>query len=263
MSSTITTAIETIFNSANIGEALTESPIAGVMQLTETIKVDASDWENCLHRIENLCAVKWIIWSAHKKRKLSNDDEEHVASETMKKSRVKRVLFTSTYQCHRAGSYTSAAQTEGRYVQKRTKKCNCSAKLKVVCYYKTPDFYFFVPLGPHINHVPGDRSNDVRTLPLTSRVIDEIEHQLTNSSKLARQIRRDILRQMDNEEMRLTGRIVSYHDVWNQMQKVRILAEKNDSDLTLVKQNTFVFGFRLIENCSCSIKMILFRSRFG
>lgn len=44
MASTITFANETIFNSANIDEAFTESPIAGVVQLTETIKVDASDW---------------------------------------------------------------------------------------------------------------------------------------------------------------------------------------------------------------------------
>ncbi|KAI9474085.1 MAG: hypothetical protein EXX96DRAFT_621709 [Benjaminiella poitrasii] len=69
--------------------------------------------------------------------------------------RAKRVLFSQTYRCHRSGCFQSTARSDGRPVQKHSKKVgHDQALLKIKCLVKEPAVYVFTFTGEHENTSP-------------------------------------------------------------------------------------------------------------
>ncbi|CAO3648139.1 unnamed protein product [Cunninghamella echinulata] len=83
------------------------------------------------------------------------------------------IVFGSSYICHRYGSYTS--NRSERPIQKRSKKCRCTARFKVTCFKSNPDVIAFEPISDLLNHIFGDDSG-IRTLPLAKKYKDAIEN---------------------------------------------------------------------------------------
>ncbi|KAG1519856.1 hypothetical protein G6F52_008218 [Rhizopus delemar] len=155
----------TIYTLATIHEALTPSSLDGVMQLATgvIIKVDSTAWKECLAEINEACAYDWRI--------LNSDKQKGDLTAIEAKARNISLCFSQQYCCHRAGTYKG--------------------------YYAYPQYYEFVIEKDHINHVPGDFLDDIRTLRLPRNRLHEILQQLQTSSKTPRQIRIDTLKAAD------------------------------------------------------------------
>lgn len=235
---------EIIYNLATIHLAVIPS-LNGVMKLEDSVKVKASEWKECFQEISELCAMKWVITNKNRCDGSLSAEQAFVQN--------KLYSFSEKYICHRHGSYRSKASV--RPIQKQSKRINCTAALRIRRRYDAPDYYEFIPMNKeHVNHVPGDRATDLRTLPLARARLNEIVQQLKHSSKSPRQIRIDMLKDVDKYG-RSFERRVNYHDVWNLMNQV-------GSFLGLMKL--------VLTSCNRSIKFFIiltkitwFLSRFG
>ena len=191
-----------IYNAQNVRTALVNSTIPGVlaMDVNQCVYVLADDWENCLREISELSGTKW-----NKKRKTVGVPGGSVR-------------YSETFVCHRAGVYTP--QRSVRIAQKDSKKCGCTARIKITIRSNRPGVCEIVLLSEHTNHVPGDLY-DVRTLPLTRSTVQQIEQQLRIGSNY-RDIRISMLRQLDEVDSERTAgqRRVNYEDVYNMMTRV-------------------------------------------
>lgn len=217
-----TPSIEKVFDLSNINECLdATSAISGVKSFNKCVKVDASVWKECLALIEEACAVKWVILYPYSRTR--NIINNAAISLPKKKTRKKRVVFSQTYTCHRAGKYISVAKSDARMIQKPSKKCGCIARLKVICYAKSPSIYVFSPIDGHTSHIPGAVKDDLRTLPLPRDITREIDiHIINNPTKTPRQIKLDVQKKVENSQdlSQTHSRSISYYDVWNCMKKV-------------------------------------------
>ncbi|OAD67177.1 hypothetical protein PHYBLDRAFT_174563 [Phycomyces blakesleeanus NRRL 1555(-)] len=195
----------TIFNLSNVQNALVDSPLEGrkILPLDTIVAIKASEWQQCLERIQSLCSTKWI-----KKRKLCGKD----------------YIFGETRKCHRAGRYTPKRQI--RLAQKDSKLCKCEAILQIKQHINNPEVVMLCMTKDHTNHIPGDNS-DIRTLPLTSEVIRIIKGQL-KEGKSCRNVRISVLEQI--EEWGVDIRKPSYEDIYNIMRKMKDVLYRFHSD---------------------------------
>ncbi|KAI8976567.1 hypothetical protein BDB01DRAFT_899320 [Pilobolus umbonatus] len=116
-------------NLIDINNVLEPSEVTGIMRPKyDTVYVRKEDWKECLSEIEEACTVSWII---SKSNKLSG------AFSSVRQ----RKLFSELRKCHENGAYVSVAMD--RPIQKKTKKCNCKAQLKVECQTRYPDVFVF------------------------------------------------------------------------------------------------------------------------
>jgi hypothetical protein len=186
----------------DINQVLEPSNVSGVMKLKfSTLYFRKDEWKDCLSEIEEACAVSWIITKSNKH------------SEASITSTRSRKIFTEMRKCHRHGSYVSVANN--RPVQKETKKCDCKAQLKINCFTRKPLVFVLVFRGNHAGHIPGDRTTDLRTLPLARKRLNEIRERLAASPSMpSRQLRIEMLRDMDRYN-RLSERKVNYFDIYN------------------------------------------------
>lgn len=207
----------TIYTLSTIPEALSPSTVNGVMQLNTgvVIKVESGNWKECFAEMNEACAYGWRVINSNKQpTDLTNKEA---------KARNISLSFSQQYCCHRAGAYKSVAKE--RPVQKKSKKVDCKCTLRIRRYYEHPEYYEFVIEKDHTNHVPGDMLDDLRTLRLPRDRLHTILQELKHSSKTPRQIRLDMLKAADNYG-RKSHRKVNYHDIWNTMNKVRIISLK-------------------------------------
>lgn len=191
-----------LYTTANIRYALIHSNVPGVLALVpnEPICVPASDWEACLKKITELTSSNWVgIRETH------GDGT--------------RVIYSKTFRCHRAGSYVP--QRSVRTGQKKSKKVNCPGSLKITIWAHQPLECEITLLRDHDFHRPGDY-RDRRTLKLTKSTIETIREQLRDGRN-CREIRMALLRQFElvPDNSNAGHRKVSYHDVYNQLNKVR------------------------------------------
>ena len=172
---------EIIYSLENIHHALSPGTISGVYALTCSIKVKASDWQDCLEEISELCAMKWVVFSSNK-QPTSMDTQEALQKKI-------RMRYSDKFICHRSGSYASVARDEGRPTKKKSMKAGCTASLSIKCYFTEPEVYHFIPVvQEHAFHIPGDQVDDLRCLPLSRRYLWKIQNELEHSSKSARQM---------------------------------------------------------------------------
>lgn len=204
-----------VYTSENIRYALSHSTVPNVLTLVpdEPVHVRASEWEDCLKRISELCGTKW------------NTKQENRGDGT-------RIIYSKSFYCHRAGSYTP--QREVRTGQKDTKKCGCIARLKITIWSNKPDeceikmTHGHVKRDREIAHTPGTLE-DKSTLPLTRKTISAIQQQLYDGRN-CRDIRMSLLRQFESisnsnaDESNAAQRKVNYDDVYNMMSRVRFYA---------------------------------------
>ncbi|KAI9473957.1 MAG: hypothetical protein EXX96DRAFT_652681 [Benjaminiella poitrasii] len=183
-------------NLVNINQVLEPSSIEGIIKPKFTkIRVQKSEWLNCLHEIEEACGVRWVAFKSNKLSEQRLNDKQ-------------RKLFSELRNCHCSGVYASVAKE--RLIQKETKKCNCRAQLKIECLVKHPLVFVLSFKNEHANHVPGDRATDLCTLPLARKRLAEIKERLTASPSMpARQLRIEILCNIDRYH-RLSERKVNY-----------------------------------------------------
>lgn len=203
-----------IFSLSEINEALSSSTVHGVMAFRK-ISVYANEWEACLEELNEACAFSWV-------KKNNNIYPYPITPEIIDRAQGtrQRLLFSETRLCHRSGRYESVATaTSDRPVQKVTKKVGCPAKLSITCAVSRPDVFVFEIIGEHRGHTPGDRLEDLRTLPLARRMLDQIDHQLTSTGQTTRDVRARMSRYIDRFG-RLSERRVNYNDVYNRMKKV-------------------------------------------
>ncbi|KAG2191501.1 hypothetical protein INT47_010970 [Mucor saturninus] len=186
-----------IYNISNIQNALINSSIEGIkmLPLNTTISVKANEWEQCLSRMNTLCSTKWTV-----NRKLQDQS----------------LVFRETRQCHRSGKYQPKRQI--RLAQKDSKRCGCTAALKIKQYNDT-SIVTFCMTKDHVNHVPGERQ-EIRTLPLPSEAIKIIEDQLRSGSS-CRNTRISTLRQIENWGVGI--RKPNYEEIYNRMKKMETL----------------------------------------
>jgi hypothetical protein len=198
--STFNTVINPV-SLVNVNQVLEPSEVAGVMKLKfSTLYFRKDQWKDCLSEIEEACAVSWIITKSNK------------YGETATSTRSRK-LFVELRKCHRHGSYASVANC--RPIQKKTKKCNCKAQLKIECLATNPLVFVLTFCGDHVGHTPGDRMTDLRTLPLARKRLAEIRARLTASPSMpSRQLRIEMLREMDRYN-RLGERKINYFDIYN------------------------------------------------
>lgn len=185
----------------DINNVLEQSEVTGIMKPKfDTIYVRKEDWKDCLVEIEEACAVSWTITK-------SNKLSENVSNVRQRK------IYAELRKCHRNGSYVSVAKD--RPIQKESKKCNCKAQLKIDCLLKYPSVFIFSFRGNHEGHIPGDRTTDLRTIPLARRRLMEIRDRLTASPSMpSRQLRIEMLRDIDRYS-RVGERRVNYFDIYN------------------------------------------------
>jgi hypothetical protein len=51
--------------------------------------------------------------------------------------------------------------------------------------------------GDNTTHISGDRENDLRTLPLSRRILAQMDQVLASSGQPAREVKAEMLRHMD------------------------------------------------------------------
>ncbi|OAD81158.1 hypothetical protein PHYBLDRAFT_161789 [Phycomyces blakesleeanus NRRL 1555(-)] len=185
----------TIYDISNVQQVLINLLLEGIkmLPLNTTISVKASEWEQCLVRINKLCSTKW------------NKNHKHIKA---------NLVFGETRKCHRAGKYKSQHQT--RIAQKDTKTCSCTAALQIKQYISNRNVVTFCRTRARVYHVPGERE-EVRTLPLPSEAIRIIEEQLKSGSS-CRSIRISVLRQIDDWGVGV--RKPNYEEIYNIMRKI-------------------------------------------
>ncbi|KAG1049736.1 hypothetical protein G6F43_007948 [Rhizopus delemar] len=146
----------TVYTLATIHEALIPSSLDGVMQLATgiIIKVDSAAWKECLAEINEACAYGWRIFDSNRQKRDLTAEEA--------KDRNISLCFSQQHCCHSVGTYKTVAKN--RPVQKKSKKVDCKCTLCVRGYYAYPQYYEFVIEKDHINHVPDDFLDDIRTL---------------------------------------------------------------------------------------------------
>ncbi|KAI8880878.1 hypothetical protein K501DRAFT_190323, partial [Backusella circina FSU 941] len=127
------------------------------------------------------------------------------------------LLFGGTRLCHRGGTYDSVVTfTRERPVQKRLKRCNCMARLRITCLISRPDVFALYAIDQHAEHTPGDRLTRSSTLPLARRILHRIDEQLASFRHPSRDICAIIFRHMDRFG-RPSKRRDNYNDVYNNM----------------------------------------------
>lgn len=186
----------------DINQVLEPSAVSGVMKPKfSTLYLHKEEWKNCLSEIEEACAVSWIITKSNKHSEASAINSRS------------RKLFAELRKCHRHGAYVSVASS--RPIQKESKKCDCKAQLKIDCLTRNPLVFVLTFRGDHVGHIPGDRTTDLRTLPLARKRLMEIRARLAASPSMpSRQLRIEMLRDMDRYN-RLGERKINYFDIYN------------------------------------------------
>ncbi|KAI8094156.1 hypothetical protein BDF21DRAFT_330963, partial [Thamnidium elegans] len=121
--------------------------------------------------------------------------------------------FSEFRRSHRHGAYVSVANSCP--IQKESKKCDCKAQLKIRCLTRNPLVFILDFRGNHVGHIPGDRTTDLRTLPLARKMLISIRERLVVPlSMSSRQLRIERLHEM-NRYNRLSERKVNYFDIYN------------------------------------------------
>lgn len=190
-----------VYTIHNIRYALIHSNVPGVLALVEheSVYVPASDWKTCLQEINELTSSNWVGI-----RETQGDGT--------------RVIYSKTFRCHRGGSYVP--QRTERTGQKKNKKVNCPARLKITIWADQPLECEITLLRDHDHHRPGDY-RDRRTLKLTGITLAKIREQLRDGRN-CREIRMALLRQFESvtDNSNNGQRKLTYNDVYNQLKQV-------------------------------------------
>ncbi|KAI8891419.1 hypothetical protein K501DRAFT_167145 [Backusella circina FSU 941] len=140
--------VEQTYSLSEISKTLVPSRIEGV-QVFALIRVYASEWEDCLVEVNEVCALAWV-------KKHNNTLPYPISPEVIEAAHGirQRLLFNETKLCHRSGSYMSTATATS---ERPTKKTGSTAKLHITCLVSEPNFFVLEMTGEHTSHVPGDR----------------------------------------------------------------------------------------------------------
>ncbi|KAI8644074.1 hypothetical protein BD408DRAFT_384629 [Parasitella parasitica] len=146
------------------------------------LTVPESEWETTLENNVSLYGVKWIKKNIKARQTVIANGERP----DKKRKAVSLYFWYATFECHRAGEkrnkMAEGSITKGgasgvaRDLQKPSKKINCSAKLKVICYKNNPGYATFIYTGEHNHDVGG--LNDLQHLPLSKEARELIEQRL-------------------------------------------------------------------------------------
>lgn len=126
------------------------------------------------------CGVRWVY---NKKITEASNDEDVSSSTTPAVKRRKRQVnyhWYIDYQCHRSGKKRVKAFTnlsgKQRAIQKASKKSNCPARLKVICFKNSPEMVTLETIKEHNHEIGG--VDDLQHLPLSKEARECIENRL-------------------------------------------------------------------------------------
>ncbi|KAI8378856.1 hypothetical protein EDC96DRAFT_571031 [Choanephora cucurbitarum] len=138
-------------------------------------------WRKLTHDVARACNFNRLINNNKSQRCQSRahvtSNEEETASPVVKRrKRVVEYVWYTEYKCHRSGTYrdrvAEGSRTKGgsggkaRDLQKASKKTDCKAKLKVVCFKRDPENVEIVHIDTHNHDVGG--MDDLKYLPLSN-----------------------------------------------------------------------------------------------
>jgi hypothetical protein len=86
--------------------------------------------------------------SIHTTDETNGEAITETSTSAARKTYPKRVLFSQAYKSHCNEHCYSIIKIDGRYIQKKSKKCRCTARLKLIYYTKNPLMYLFNLMDP-------------------------------------------------------------------------------------------------------------------